>query len=147
MSNWVNALDSSLPWGDCWMLAALGSLTLQKQFLENVLPKDQGFQDDYAGIFHFRVCILCCIGPARAWPVGLHRCPNCGPSSQHTWMLWFFSADSQFRILQKIPNFLMIPCAPGGTITLQGIWSPFLKVMTPEVQIPDVQIDLCTYMF
>ncbi|KAM6082737.1 LOW QUALITY PROTEIN: calpain-13 [Chlamydotis macqueenii] len=40
--------------GDCWMLAALGSLTLQKQFLENVLPQDQGFQDDYAGIFHFR---------------------------------------------------------------------------------------------
>ncbi|NXL57595.1 CAN13 protein, partial [Chordeiles acutipennis] len=40
--------------GDCWMLAALGSLTLQKRFLENVLPKDQGFQDDYAGIFHFR---------------------------------------------------------------------------------------------
>ncbi|KFW87666.1 Calpain-13, partial [Phalacrocorax carbo] len=40
--------------GCCWMLAALGSLTLQKQFLENVLPKDQGFQDDYAGIFHFR---------------------------------------------------------------------------------------------
>ncbi|OXB59832.1 hypothetical protein ASZ78_014480 [Callipepla squamata] len=40
--------------GDCWMLAALGSLTMQKRFLENVLPKDQGFQSDYAGIFHFR---------------------------------------------------------------------------------------------
>lgn len=40
--------------GDCWMLAALGSLTMQKQFLEKVLPKDQGFQSDYAGIFHFR---------------------------------------------------------------------------------------------
>ncbi|KFV18191.1 Calpain-13, partial [Tauraco erythrolophus] len=40
--------------GDCWMLSALGSLTLQKQFLENVLPKDQGFQENYAGIFHFR---------------------------------------------------------------------------------------------
>ncbi|NXY13854.1 CAN13 protein, partial [Atrichornis clamosus] len=40
--------------GDCWMLAALGSLTVRKHFLKNVLPKDQGFQDDYAGIFHFR---------------------------------------------------------------------------------------------
>jgi len=47
------------------MLAAVGSLTLQKHFLENVLPKDQGFQDDYAGIFHFRVCILCCICTAQ----------------------------------------------------------------------------------
>ncbi|CAM4537847.1 unnamed protein product [Lepidochelys olivacea] len=40
--------------GDCWVLAALGSLTLQRQFLENVMPKDQGFKETYAGIFHFR---------------------------------------------------------------------------------------------
>lgn len=46
--------------GDCWVLAALGSLTLQRQFLENVLPKDQGFKYKYAGIFHFRVCTMCC---------------------------------------------------------------------------------------
>ncbi|NXX63583.1 CAN13 protein, partial [Scopus umbretta] len=63
--------------GCCWMLAALGSLTLQKQFLENVLPRDQGFQDNYAGIFHFRVCILCCIGTAQTWLVGLYRVANC----------------------------------------------------------------------
>uniref|UniRef100_A0A8C3MZR9 Uncharacterized protein n=1 Tax=Geospiza parvula TaxID=87175 RepID=A0A8C3MZR9_GEOPR len=55
--------------GDCWMLAALGSLTLRKQFLENVLPKDQGFQDDYAGIFHFR-SVMAVISPAL--PIWAH---------------------------------------------------------------------------
>lgn len=58
VNNLLNVLDFSLPRGDCWMLAALGSLTMQKRFLENVLPKDQGFQSDYAGIFHFRVSNL-----------------------------------------------------------------------------------------
>lgn len=52
------------------------------------------------------------------------------PDLRHLLMLCFFSAESQFRIFQKTPSFLMGPHAPGGTIKLQGIWSPFLKVMT-----------------
>ncbi|XP_063775008.1 calpain-13-like [Pseudophryne corroboree] len=40
--------------GDCWVLSAVGALTLHRRFLENVVPKDQEFTQKYAGIFHFR---------------------------------------------------------------------------------------------
>uniref|UniRef100_A0A8C9RWB1 Calpain catalytic domain-containing protein n=1 Tax=Scleropages formosus TaxID=113540 RepID=A0A8C9RWB1_SCLFO len=40
--------------GDCWFLASIGAMTFQKRILEQVLPTDQGFGNDYAGIFHFR---------------------------------------------------------------------------------------------
>ncbi|KAJ8352975.1 hypothetical protein AAFF_G00125670 [Aldrovandia affinis] len=40
--------------GNCWFLASIGALTFQPHILKKVLPTDQGFQKDYAGIFHFR---------------------------------------------------------------------------------------------
>ncbi|PSN50085.1 Calpain-A [Blattella germanica] len=40
--------------GDCWLLAAVANLTLNKGLFTQIVPDDQGFGDKYAGIFHFR---------------------------------------------------------------------------------------------
>lgn len=44
--------------GDCWLLAAVANLTLYRKLFFQVVPTDQDFEEKYAGIFHFRLCIL-----------------------------------------------------------------------------------------
>ncbi|KAJ1157918.1 hypothetical protein NDU88_010615 [Pleurodeles waltl] len=40
--------------GNCWVLSTMGALALKQTFLWNVIPCDQGYSAEYAGIFHFR---------------------------------------------------------------------------------------------
>ncbi|XP_069118046.1 calpain-9-like isoform X4 [Argopecten irradians] len=40
--------------GDCWLLAATASLTINKTLFARVVPTDQNFTDDYCGLFRFR---------------------------------------------------------------------------------------------
>lgn len=40
--------------GDCWLLAAVATLTQNTNIFHRVVPDGQEFDKDYCGLFHFR---------------------------------------------------------------------------------------------
>lgn len=57
---WCHDLLHSFP-GDCWLLSAIASLSMNQSLLKKVVPLGQSFQDGYSGCFTFRVQKLCLI--------------------------------------------------------------------------------------
>ena len=40
--------------GDCWFVSAASSISFVPEYCKRVIPADQSFDTNYAGIFHFR---------------------------------------------------------------------------------------------
>ena len=51
--------------GDCWLLAAMASLAMRRDLLDQVVMPNQDFESEYNGKFHFRFWVPQ-IGP-KSW--------------------------------------------------------------------------------
>lgn len=107
----LKCLSLCLSPGDCWLLAAIASLTLKKDAMAHVLPHDQEFDHRYAGIFHFQV-----------------SCHHTGCITQ-----WCISKSYLLDWWEEsLAKFLFLCCSSGNTIS--G-WTSLSMIVCPQWEI------------
>lgn len=90
--------------GNCWFIASIGALTFQNYIFEQVVPLEQKFDEDYCGLFHFRVNGQSVPTVFVKWIVSQFAIKLCLFSPFSTTQFWRFGTWVDVVIDDKLPT-------------------------------------------